>query len=150
MEVKLIERNEIIIGGFSVETTPENNNRDTENLYKDFYNGKLELLNNYSKNTKEYYCVLWYTKLHESFRFLIGQKIVEKTGDFEIKIIPKGLYACSKFPKNYDAVKAWTDFYNDGIPKTGYKPIEKDDIAFEYYPNGLEGEYELWSLVEKN
>ena len=150
MEIKLVERSEFIIGGFSIETTLVNSNRDTEILYNDFNNGKMELLSNFTKNTKEYYGVLWYTKLHESYKYLIGQEIIEKTKDFEIKIIPKGMYAYSKFPKDYDGIKAWTEFYEEGIPKTGYKPKEKDDIAFEYYPNGLNGEYELWSLVEKN
>jgi len=150
MEVKMVERKEAIIAGFSIETTLENNNKDTEALFNDFNNGKKELLNNFTQNTKEYYCVLWYTKLHESFRFLLGQKIIEKTKDFEIKIIPEGMYAYSKFPKNYDAIKAWTEFYAEGIPKTGFKPKETNDIAFEYYPNGLNGDYELWSLVEKN
>jgi DNA gyrase inhibitor GyrI len=76
-------------------------------------------------------------------------EIIEKTKDFEIKIIPEGKYAYSKFPQNYDPIKAWTEFYNEGIPETGDKPVEKDDIAFEYYPNGLNGKYELWSLMEK-
>jgi hypothetical protein len=31
----------------------------------------------------------------------------------------------------------------------GHKPAEQNDIAFEYYPNGFDGEYELWSLVER-
>ena len=150
MEVKIIQRNKLIIGGFSVETTIENNDRDTEILFNEFYNGKIQLLNNFSKNTNEYYGVIWYTKLHESYKYLIGQKIMSKTDGFEIKIIPEGLYACSKFFQGYDAIKAWTDFYKIGIPEMGYKPVEKDDIAFEYYPNGLDGEYELWSLVEKN
>ena len=149
MEVKLIERKKTVVAGFSIETNLENNNKDTEELLNDFNNSKRKLLNNFTQNTKEYYCVLWYTKLHESFRFLIGQEIIEKTKDFEIKIIPEGMYAYSKFTQNYNAIKAWTDFYEQGIPKTGYKPKEINDIAFEYYPNGLNGEYELWSLVEK-
>ena len=149
MKVEIVERNEIIIGGFSVETTLENSVKDTEKLYSDFENSKMEILNNFTKNTKEYYAVLWYTKPHESYRYLVGQKIPNEPCDFEVKVLPKGLYACSKFPKDYDGIKAWTEFYQTGIPETGYKPKEKDDIAFEYYPNGLNGEYELWSLVEK-
>jgi len=149
MQVKLVEKNEFIIGGFSVETTLENSSRDTGILYNEFYNGKMDLLCSFTKNTKEYYGVLWYTKFHESYKYLLGQKINEKTEGFEIKIIPKGMYAYSKFPKDYDGIKAWTEFYAEGIPKTGYKPKEINDIAYEYYPNGLNEEYELWSLVEK-
>lgn len=150
MEVKIIERTEIIIGGYSIETTLENSERDLELLFNDFYKGKIEILNRFTKNVKEYYGVIWYTKLHESYKYLIGQKISNESDNFETKILPKGLYAYSKFPQNYDGIKAWTDFYQTGIPETGYKPIEKGDIAFEYYPNGLNGEYELWSFVEKN
>ena len=123
---------------------------DIEILFNDFYNGKKLLLNNFEKNINEYYGVIWYTKLHESYKYLIGQRIENKMEDFEIKIIPEGQYACFKFPQGYDAINAWMDFYEKGIPETGYKPKEKDDIAFEYYPDGLDGEYELWSLVGKN
>jgi len=150
MEVKFIQREKIIVGGFSTETTLENSNRDTDILFQDFYNGKMELLNNFTKNTNEYYGVIWYTKLHESYKYLIGKEILNQSENFEIKIIPKGLYAYSKFPQKYDGIKAWTDFYSIGISEAGYKPVEKNDIAFEFYPNGLNGKYELWSLVEKN
>ena len=92
MKVNLIQREKTIIGGFSVETTLENSGKKIEKLYKDFANGKMQLLNNFTEKTNEYY----------------------------------------------------------GIPEIGYKPIEKNDVAFEYYPNGLDGNYELWSLVEKN
>ena len=80
----------------------------------------------------------------------MGQKFVSKINEekIDIKIIPEGIYCKSKFPAKYDGIKAWTDFYSLGIPQTGYKPKEIDDIAFEYYPNGFDGEFELWSLVE--
>jgi effector-binding domain-containing protein len=150
MEVKVVERNEMIIGGYSIETTLKNSEEDLKRLYNDLENGKIEILNNFSKNTKEYYAVLWYTKLHKSYKYLVGQEISNGSGNFEVKILPEGMYAYTKFPQNYDGIKAWTDFYEIGIPKTGYKPKENDDVAFEYYPNGLNGEYELWSLVENN
>jgi predicted transcriptional regulator YdeE len=150
MEVKLVERKEIIIGGFSVETTLENNEKDLELLYNDFHKSKKDLLHGFTKNTTEYFGVIWYTKLHESYKYLLGQKIMDIIYDIETILIPEGLYAFAKFPQGYDGIKAWTDFYQVGIPKTGYKPKEISDIAFEYYPNGLNGEYELWSLVEKN
>jgi DNA gyrase inhibitor GyrI len=149
MKVEIIEREEFMVGGFSVETAGDDSAKDVEILYADFENGKKDLLNNFSKNTKEYYGVLWYTKLHESFRYLVGQKVTERTEEFEIRIIPEGMYAYTKFPQNYDGTKAWTEFYNEGIPGVGYKPVEQNDMAYEYYPDGLDGEYELWSLVEK-
>jgi DNA gyrase inhibitor GyrI len=151
MDVKLIKHEkDIIIGGISVETNLENTGKDVEALYNDFiHNGKMKLLNGISKNQNEYYGVIWYTKLHEKYRYLIGQKIDEKIENIENKIISKGEYAFSKFPPKYDAIKAWTDFYNEGIPGIGYKPKEENDLAFEYYPNCFDGDYELWALVEK-
>ena len=151
MNIKItqIESN-VIICGFSVETTLQKSAQDIGNLYNDFINnGKIEILNKITKNKLEYYAVIWYTKLHEKYIYLLGQKLNEKIDNFDIKIIKAGTYAFSKFPSKYDGIKAWTDFYNKEIPRIGYKPIEYNDIAFEYYPNGLDGEYELWSLVEK-
>ena len=116
MEVKIAQiKEDIIIGGFSVETTPENNNRDLDLLYNDFiHNGKMQLLNEIAKNENEYYGVIWYTKLHEKYNYLLGKKINEKVDKLEIKIILKGEYALSKFPPKYDSIKAWTDFYSEG------------------------------------
>ena len=153
MDVKVVRIEEdITIGGFSVESTLENNAQDLDLLYNDFlYNGKKEILNSITKNKHEFYDVIWYTVLHKKYKYLLGQKADSKIdeGNMDFKIIPEGTYCKSKFPAKYDGIKAWTDFYSLEIPQTGYKPKEIDDIAFEYYPNGLDGEFELWSLVEK-
>ena len=55
MEVK----EDIIISGFSVETTQKNNDRDLGLLYNDFiHNGKMQLLNKITENKNEYYGVM--------------------------------------------------------------------------------------------
>ena len=153
MDIKIVHLEEPNkIAGFSVETTLENNSQDLDLLYNDFlHNGKREILNNITKNNREYYGVIWYTILHKKYKYLLGQKVVSKINGekMDIKIIPEGKYCKSKFPVKYDGIKVWTDFYSLDIPQTGYKPKEIDDIAFEYYPNGFDGEFELWSLVEK-
>jgi DNA gyrase inhibitor GyrI len=152
VNIKLVKLEKMIIAGFSVETTLENSNRDIGKLYDDFVNnGKMELLFNVTKNNSEYYGIMWYTELHKRYIYLLGQKIDKPIDqkNMEIKQIPEGEYCFSKFPQGYDTIKAWTDFYNKEIPEIGYKPIEKNDIAFEYYPHGFDGEYELWSLVER-
>ena len=153
MDIEIVHLEESkIIAGFSVETTLENNAQDLDSLYSDFlHNGKREIINSITKNNHEYYGVIWYTILHKKYKYLLGQKIVSKADEenIDFKIIPKGTYCKSKFPAKYDGIKAWTDFYSLEIPQTGYKPKEIDDIAFEYYPNGPDGEFELWSLVEK-
>jgi hypothetical protein len=150
MDVKVTKiEDDIVIGGFSVESTDETFNNDMELLYNDFiHSGKLKSLNNITKNDQEYYAVTWYGA-DDTFVWLLGQKINEKMDNLEIKIIKKGEYAVCKFPPKYDAIKAWTDLYAEGIPQIGYKPIEEDNIAFVYYPNGLDGENEIWALVEK-
>ena len=177
MDVKITRiKKEIIIGGFSIETSPENNERDLEVLFNDFYNGKMDLLNSFSKNSIEYYGIIWHTELHERYKYLIGQNItneltnfngirirrsykdlifsklvkINKPAKFEWKEIPNGTYAYASFAKDIDSIKAWTNFNQTGIPEIGYRPKEKDAFAFKYYPNGLHDKYELWSLVEEN
>ena len=152
MNVKVTKLKKMIIAGFSAETTPENNDKDLGRLYDDFlHNRKKELLNSISKNEMEYYGVIWYTKLHEKYKYLLGQKVNGELdrNDIEIKIIPVGEYCYKKYPPKYDVIKAFTDLFYKDIPEIGYKPIEKNDVAFEYYPNGFDGEYEIWALVEK-
>jgi hypothetical protein len=150
MDVKVIEKDkEISVGGFSVVLNSESETADADILWSDSYKSKMERLNNFAKNKKEYYGLLWYLTLHEDHKYLVGQEIIEGITEFEIKIIPRGIYAYAKFPQKYNRIQAWTEFYSEGIPKTNHKPVEKNDIAFEYYPNGLNSEYELWSLVEK-
>lgn len=153
MDIKLTKIDkDFIIGGFSIETTFEDNDKDLEILYNDFiHNGKMEYLNKITQNRKEYHLATWYTNKNEGkFKYLLGQKINEKEDNLEIKTIKNGEYAVSKFPPKYYTFKAWTEIYNEGIPGIGYKFKEPEDIAFKYYPSGFDGEYELWVLVEKS
>ena len=152
MDVKLRQiREDIVIGGFSIESTGETYNKDLEVFYNDFTNdGKMELLNNITKNNHEYYAVTWYDEFTtKDFVWLLGQKINKNIDSLEIKIIKKGEYAVCKFPPKYDSLKAWTELYAEGITGMGYKYIEENNIAFIHYSNGLDGEAEYWVLVEK-
>ena len=152
MNVKITKvRDDFTIGGFSIESTGETYDKDLEAFYNDFANnGKMELLNNITKNNKEYYAVTWYDELTvKEFVWLLGQKITEKIENLEMKIIKSGEYAVSKFPREYDTKKAWEELYSKGIPGIGYKYIEENNVAFVHYPDRLDGDYELWVLVEK-
>ena len=152
MDVKVTKiENDIVIGGFSVKSTGETFNEDIQSSYNDFVQSeKIKSLNNIAKNCHEYYAVTWYgNDVEGEYALLLGQKINAKTDNLEVKIIKKGEYAVKKFPPKYDAAKAWTDLYAKGIPGIGYKPIKEDNIAFVYYPNGIDGENEIWALVEK-
>ena len=140
----------MIIGGFSVESTgeEEDNNKKRETLFNDFiHSGKMELLNNITKNNDEYYVATWVAS--PNIKYLLGQKIAEKKDGLEFKIIRKGEYASKKIPPKHDSYNAWMELYEKDIPEAGYKWVEQGDMAFEFYPNGLNGEYELWCLVEK-
>jgi hypothetical protein len=153
MDLKITQVNkDKIIGGFSVKTTgdEENNNKNRKILFDDFiHNEKMGLLNNITKNAHEYYVATWIAE-PPYIKYLLGQEVTdEKTDNLEFKVIKKGEYATKKIPPKHDSYSAWMEFYSEVVPGTGYKPVEQDDIAFEYYPNGFDGEYELWILVEK-
>jgi len=161
MEIKLTERKEIIVAGISIETTYENNNKDREILFSNFHNGKKELLSNYAKKSNEFYCATWLAGKSDSngsevIVYLLSQEITEQTSSFETKIIPAGLYACAKFPKNNnDTLEAWEKIYEkiyEDRPKTGYRSTSGNNVQphFEYYPNGLDEDYELWISLEKD
>jgi hypothetical protein len=153
MELRIVKiEDDILIGGLSVESTGEekDNNQKRELLFSDFSNsGKKELLNGITKNNNEYYIVTWLTL--PTIKYLLGQKVSVKIDGLEFKAIKKGEYATKKIPPKYDSYNAWMEFYEKDIVETGYRPLEQSegDIAFELYPNGLDGEYELWVLVEK-
>jgi predicted transcriptional regulator YdeE len=152
METKITQIEEdIMIGGLSIETDGDEkiNNKNRKTLFNDFiHNGIKELVNSVTKNNQEYYVVTWVGALPK-IHYLLGQKIGEKTDRLDYKIIRKGEFASKKVPAKRDSYTAWMEFYTEDIPKTGYNAVEQDDIAFEYYPNGLDEEYELWVLVEK-
>ena len=152
MELKIVKiEDDILIGGLSVESTGEenDNNQKRELLFSDFaHSGKKELLNSITKNNNEYYIVTWLTT--PTIKYLLGQKVNEKADGLEFKTIKKGKYATKKVPPKSDSYNAWMEFYEKDIVEAGCRPLEQSegDIAFEYYPNGMDGEYELWVLVE--
>ena len=153
MELRIVQIEEdILIGGLSIDSTgeEEDNNKKRELLFNNFTNnGQKGMLNNITKNNSEYYIVTWLTS--PAIRYLLGQKVNEKTDGLEFKLIKKGEYATKKIPPKSDSYSAWMEFYEKDIVGAGCRPLgqSEGDIAFEYYPNGLDGEYELWVLVEK-
>ena len=153
MELRIVKiEDDILIGGLSVESTGEenDNNQKRELLFNDFiHNGQKELLYGITKNNNEYYIVTWLTS--PTIKYLLGQKVSGKTDGLEFKTIKKGEYATKKIPPKTDSYSAWMEFYEKDIVGANCRPLEQSegDIAFELYPNGLDGEYELWVLVEK-
>jgi DNA gyrase inhibitor GyrI len=156
MEVEIVKIEEdILIAGFSIEATLENKDQDINLLYNDFIeNENMEMLTCITKNECEYYGIGWIPRIHEPnkpsvYKYLLGQKVNEKTDILDTKIIPQGEYAFIKIHPKNDLVKAWKKFYQEGFVGIGYKPKAENDIRFEYYSKGFDEAYELWILVEK-
>jgi predicted transcriptional regulator YdeE len=155
MQIRFIDKADFQICGFSVETSLEESNQDVEALYSDYFESdKVSMINNVAKSrTEEYYGLMWYLEGHERYHYLLGKETVSLSATSikaELKEIPTALYAVASFEKDYDAVKAWTDFFFEAIPQAGYALDYEHGFFFEYYPDGVNGNYELWSPVVKN
>ena len=71
--MEVIERESITICGYSVETTAAQNDEYIFVLYDDFFNsGKKSGLLNLHGCKQGYYGLLWYTKKHEKYCYLLG------------------------------------------------------------------------------
>lgn len=154
MEIHFINKADFQICGYSVETSLTESNKDVAALYSDYFNnGKSALIDSAVKsNAAKYYGLMWYLEGHERYRYLLGKETVNlplPPADAELKEIPAALYAVAHFEKEYDGTKAWTDFFFDAIPKAGYAPDYEHGFFFEYYPDGVDGNYELWTPVVK-
>lgn len=154
MKINLTERSEFKLCGYSVETNPENNDKDISALLHDyFHRGKVELIEQIAKNKgEEYYGFSWYTQAHERYCYLFGKEVddpEELPHGAQLKRIPKTQYAFEAFEAGSDIIRAWSDFFYKDIPESGYEPNYEHGLWFEYYPEGINGKYELWSPVVK-
>lgn len=152
--MKIIERDTFFVCGYSVETSLAEASNDVAALYDSYFSGaKGILIDEATKNTSvEYYGLIWYAKGHERYRYLLGKEAVNSLSvpdGAELVEIPSALYAAVSFEQDYDAIQAWTDFYYETLPQAGYAPDSVHGFAFEYYPNGEQGNYELWTSVVK-
>ena len=154
MQIRFIDKTDFQICGYSVETSLEESNQDVTALYSDYFSSdKAMFIDNIAKSkATEYYGLMWYLEGHERYRYLLGKETVNLSlipNEAEIKEIPAAFYAVASFEKDYDGVKAWTDFFFEAIPQAGYTPDYQHGFFFEYYPDGVNGEYELWTPVVK-
>lgn len=151
--MKLIERDTIHICGYAAETDALHNADDLTALYKDFFdNNKESLLLNLPGSKKGFYGLMWYTQGHEKYCYLLGIEVDGKckppVGSV-LKTIPKTTYAVSCYPHGKDAIGAWGEFFFSDIPNEGYLPNEQINLYFEFFPEIVEGDYELWVPVVK-
>lgn len=154
MQVRFVDKTNFLICGYSVETSLEESKHDVAALYIDYFSsGKAAVINNAAEGeAAEYYGLMWYVEGHERYRYLLGKETINLSlipSDAERKEIPAALYAVSSFEKDYDSVKAWTDFFFEAIPQAGFTPDYEHGFFFEYYPDGVNGNYELWTPVVK-
>jgi|AGTN01.1.fsa_nt_gi Uncharacterized protein conserved in bacteria len=153
MKINLVEQETFCICGYSVETTLEKNDEDIYALYDDFFrNSKEAILMNLEGSKKGYYGLIWYAQDHERYCYLLGVEVRQENIAPEnavLKKVPKTTYAVARFPQGEDIIKAWTAFFYNEIPKAGFKVNEKHNSYFEYYPDSVYGEFELWVPVVK-
>lgn len=151
MEIHILERETFWICGYLVETTLAQKDKDVSALYDDFFhNDKEAILMNLDDSKKGYYGLSWYTKGHEQYNYLLGLEVGQENTAPEnavLKEIPKTTFAVARFPQGEDIIKAWTEFFYNEIPKAGFKVNAEYNLYFEYYPESVQGNYELWVPV---
>lgn len=153
MQIRLVEKPVFQICGYSVETSLSESGQDVAALYSDcFSSDKASAMDVISKDATAYYGLMWYLEGHERYRYLLGRESANLSAlptNIESKDIPAARYAVASLEKNYDAMKAWTEFFFEAILHAGYAPDYKHGFFFEYYPDGVDGDYELWIPVVK-
>ena len=122
MQIRFIDKTIFQICGYSIETSLEESEQDVAALYSDYFNTeKSALVDNVAKNkAAEYYGLMWYLEGHERYRYLLGKEAANPSlipSEAELKEIPAALYAVASFEKDYNGVKAWTDFFFEAIPQ---------------------------------
>ncbi len=153
MQIELIERESFVVCGCTTVTTLGDNDADLSALYGDFFRGGWDtsLAAVRPANEHGYYGVEWYTDgSHKSYGYLLGVHAVRgRSVPFGATVmdIPEATWAVARFPKGSDIIKAWTDFYADGIPAAGLGVDEGCNRFFERYPDRVDGDFELWVPV---
>jgi len=152
--VKIIEREAFHVCGYAAQTTAEQNEVDLSALYDDFFKSDKEaVLRSLQGSKKGYYGVLWYTDSHEKYYYLIGIEVAEGNKPPEnamLKTAIKTTYAVASYPHDKDAIEAWGEFFYTDIPNGGYTVNAPLNFYFEYYPESVNGDYELWVPVVKS
>ena len=149
--MEFIERETFCVCGYAVETTAAQNDADISALYKDFFDtDKESVLLRLNGGKKGYYGLSWYTRGHEKYCYLLGIEVGGENAPPEnalLKILEKTLYAVARYPRDKDIMEAWNEFFFTDIPGEGYAPNAPYNLYFEYYPEDVHGDYELWVPV---
>ena len=149
--MKFVERDTFYICGYAVETMAVQNDADISRLYSDFFNTDKEaVLLRLNGSRKGYFGLSWYTQGHEKYYYLLGIEVDKENDPPEtalIKTVSKTVYAVASYSHGKDIIEAWNEFYFTDIPNEGYTPNDQQNLYFEYYPESVYGDYELWVPV---
>ena len=132
--------------GFFTETSLETCGDELHRLWEYYDGRKKELFDLFGKR-KDFYGLMWKTS-DSRYCYLIGIEADGGKGLPEgavFKTIPAAEYAVACVSPEISAFDAWTEFYYKALPAAGYTPNAGHDFDFEYYPNGADGIYELWT-----
>lgn len=151
MDVKIMERGEITIGGMVTETSVETCSKDLNELWEKFEERKLAgVFRNAPGYQKGLYGVMWYTQNHR-YCYLLGMetKVTETGPDgVSIKTIPPARYAVVSVPDNMTVLEAWRVFFEKDLPAAGLVPVLEHGLYFEFYPDEDSKTCELWTPVK--
>lgn len=152
MKIRFVDRPGFQIVGYSVETSLDESEKDLAALYGDYFDSeKASSIDTVAKqNAAAYYGLMWYLQGHTRYRYLLGKETANLTlvpAGADVKEIPAAHYAVATFKRDSDGIKAWTDFFFEAIPAAGCAPDYEHGFFFEYYPDGVSGDYELWTPV---
>ncbi len=101
---------------------------------------------------KGYYGLIRYIQGHERYCYLLGIEVAQENTIPESAVlmkVPKATYAMARFSQGEDIIKAWAEFFYHQIPKAGLEINDEHNLYFEYYPDSVCGEFELWVPVVK-
>lgn len=151
--MKLIKREAFSICGYAVETNAQQNTDDLSALYKNFSStGKKTILRKLQGSKKGFYGLMWYTQEHHKYCYLLGIEVNEKCkppANSVLKAIPKTTYAVSCYADSKDTIEAWNELFFTVILSEGYIPNDPFNLYFEFHPENIDGNYELWVPVVK-
>ncbi len=148
MNIRLQNRGAFNISGYWTETNLENCGKDIGILWKNFEIKKKNLYTLFGVKS-DFYGLMWKTQ-NGQYCYLLGvdTELVNKSLEGALcKQIPPEKYAVVSVPSTKSAVDAWTEFYDQVLPNAGLVPIAGHVFDFEYYPEGGDGNYELWTPV---
>jgi predicted transcriptional regulator YdeE len=153
LKIEIVKRDAFQVCGYAVPTTLREYGRE---------GNRAELINNYrthdpsgelsklSDTPDELFALAWYASPGKVIEYLLGYAVPDGTVAPEgalVKHVAPATYAVGSFDAGTDIVRIWTEFYYEAGSTAGFQPDLQHDVWFEYYPEGLNGRYQLWIAV---